>query len=98
MTCRPCTFVFGGRKHATFTIGQTEAKTVTGDDTTAAASHQIIAAIEFEPTQHLQEQVDENPFLELHEPENSENSVETPKDSEGMQADATTIEHHAELS
>ena len=29
-----------------------------------------------ELTQHLQEQVDENPFLELHEPKNSENSVE----------------------
>ena len=52
-----------------------------------------------ELTQHLQEQVDENPFLELYEPENFENSAETPNDpSEAVQADATTTEQHVELS
>ena len=45
--CRLCTIVCGGREHATFTIGQIEAKTVTSDDTAAAASHQIVATIKF---------------------------------------------------
>jgi RNA polymerase sigma-54 factor len=45
--------------------------------------------------QHLQEQVDENPFLELHEPKNADDAVETPKET---QTDLTTTESHIELS
>merc|ERR1712146_724075 len=52
-----------------------------------------------ELTQHLQEQVDENPFLELQEPKNSENVEDGPQETaENDKPNAARDDAHVELS
>ena len=46
ITCRDLKVFSGGRDYATFSVSEVKTKTVSGDDTTIAASDQIAAAVE----------------------------------------------------
>ncbi len=46
IACRNLKVFLGGRDYATFSVSKTKTKTVIGDDTTIAASHQTTAIVQ----------------------------------------------------
>ena len=47
IACRNPKVFSGGQGYATFSVSKTKTKTVIGDDTAIAASHQITAIVQF---------------------------------------------------